>query len=248
AELLCAASRGRHAVRALGLSGADGARSKVRALLGIRMEGRHAYVKNVMAIVRAPGLGRMHDKGPAVQYWLVNPEVPAVMGVMDRGDMWFFGVVVPDGKPTPSTEDLKRLMYKAVGREFAAEIVGMDNWLAHELMATGYGEGRIWLAGDACHLHPPMGGYGMNMGIADAVDLGWKLAAVLQGWGGPHLLASYEPERRPVHQRVINEAVENYAVLADHLVQDGIEKPGPEGEAARKQVGDRILASKAREF
>jgi 2-polyprenyl-6-methoxyphenol hydroxylase-like FAD-dependent oxidoreductase len=248
AEVADAKTGARQAVRAKYLVGADGARSKVRELLGIRMLGQHAYVKNVMAIVRAPGLAQMHDQGPAVQYWLVNPEVPAVMGVMDRDDMWFFGVVVPDGKPSPSADELVRLMHKAVGREFAAEIVGIDNWLAHRLMATRYGDGRMWLTGDACHLHPPMGGYGMNMGIADAVDLGWKLAAVIQGWGGAALLDSYERERRPVHERVINEAVENYAVLADHLVQDGVEKPGAEGDAARQLVGERILASKVREF
>ena len=248
AEVTDAKTGQRSTVNAKYLVGADGARSKVRELLGIRMEGRHAYVKNVMAIVRAPGLARMHDQGPAVQYWLVNAEVPAVMGVMDRDDMWFFGTVVPDGKPSPTADELAGLMRKAVGRDFACEILGIDNWLAHQLMATRYGEGRMWLAGDACHLHPPMGGYGMNMGIADAVDLGWKLAALIQGWGGPALLESYERERRPVHERVINEAVENYAVLSDHLVRDGIERSDAEGDAARKLVGERILASKVREF
>ena len=238
----------RHTVRAQYLVGADGARSKVREILGIRMLGQHAYVKNVMAIIRAPGLGKLHGQGPAVQYWIINGEVPSIMGVMDRDDMWFFGVLVPEGKASPAADDLAAMFRKAVGRDIDFEIVGIDNWLAHQLMATRYGDGRMWLAGDACHLHPPMGGYGMNMGIADAVDLGWKLAALLQGWGGPALLDSYERERRPVHQRVINEAVENYAMMADHLVRDGVEKPGPEGEAARRTVGERILASKAREF
>ena len=248
AEIADARTGERSTVRANYVVGADGARSKVRELLGIRMEGQHAFLKNVMAIVRAPGLARLHDQGPAVQYWLVNPEVPAIMGVMDRDDMWFFGVLTPDTKGAMTAEDIAPLMRKAVGRDFEFEIVGIDNWLAHQLVATRYGGGRMWLAGDACHLHPPMGGYGMNMGIADAVDLGWKLAAVIQGWGGPALLDSYERERRPVHERVINEAIENYSVMADHLVRDGVEKPGAEGDAARKLVGERILASKVREF
>ena len=67
-------------------------------------------------------------------------------------------------------------------------------------------QGRVFLTGDACHLHPPFGGFGMNMGIADSVDLGWKIAAVLQGWGGPQLLDSYEAERRPAHESVLDEA------------------------------------------
>ena len=88
----------------------------------------------------------------------------------------------------------------------------------------------------------------MNMGIGDAVDLGWKLAATLQGWGGPGLLASYQAERRPVHQRVIEEATTNYATLGNQLVRPAIEAPGPEGDAVREQAGAQIRATKRREF
>ena len=92
-------------------------------------------------------------------------------------------------------------------RDLVIEIVGTDLWVAHRLIADRYARGRVYLAGDACHLHPPFGGYGMNLGIADGVDLGWKLGAVLQGWGGEGLLAAYEDEHRPVHLRTIEEAV-----------------------------------------
>jgi hypothetical protein len=88
----------------------------------------------------------------------------------------------------------------------------------------------------------------MNLGIADGVDLGWKLGAVLRGWGGEALLDSYEAERRPVHQRVIDEAVGNYAHLSNHFVREDLEADGSAGEAARREVGGRILESKAREF
>jgi hypothetical protein len=88
----------------------------------------------------------------------------------------------------------------------------------------------------------------MNMGIADATDLGWKLAASLQGWGGPHLLGTYETERKPQHQRVIREAVENYELTGDRLARDGIELPGVEGERVRRQVGEIILRGKETEF
>ncbi|MFX8546800.1 FAD-dependent monooxygenase, partial [Acinetobacter baumannii] len=83
------------------------------------------------------------------------------------------------------------------------------------------------LAGDACHLHPPMGGYGMNMGIGDALAVGWTLAAVLQGWGGRGLLDAYQIERRQVHERVIAEAVENYSTLTNQLVRDAMMADGP---------------------
>ena len=106
----------------------------------------------------------------------------------------------------------------------------------------------MFLAGDACHLHPPFGGYGMNMGIGDGVDLGWKLAAVLQGWGGPRLLDSYEQERRPVHEYVMDEAVANHSLLPKQMWRDGLEDATPAGEALRAEVGAKIKAAKIREF
>ena len=88
----------------------------------------------------------------------------------------------------------------------------------------------------------------MNMGIGDAVDLGWKIAATLQGWGGPDLLASYAQERRPVHERTIAEAVHNYGAVGNQLVRPGLEAPGPLGDATRNEVSEIILATKVREF
>ena len=79
--------------------------------------------------------------------------------------------------------------------------------------------GRVFLAGDAAHLNPPFGGHGLNTGLGDAVDLGWKLAAVLDGWGGPALLDSYEAERRPVQDRVIEEATRNMRTLSGELLR-----------------------------
>jgi hypothetical protein len=88
----------------------------------------------------------------------------------------------------------------------------------------------------------------MNTGIADAADLGWKLAATLQGWGGPRLLETYEIERKPLHQRVIREAVENYELTGDRLARDGIEQPGPAGDRVRREVGEALLKGKLHEF
>ena len=88
----------------------------------------------------------------------------------------------------------------------------------------------------------------MNLGLADGVDLGWKLAGVLQGWGGDGLLASYEEERRAVHQRTIAAAIENYRTLSDHLVREALNEDTLEGERAREEVGAAIVAAKTREF
>ena len=108
--------------------------------------------------------------------------------------------------------------------------------------------GRVFLAGDAAHLNPPFGGHGLNTGIGDAVDLGWKVAAVLDGWGGPGLLDSYEDERRPVQQRVIEAAVANMRVLSTDLLSDDLERDGPIGEQARRRAHALIQSTKRVEF
>src|SRR5690606_31170482 len=102
--------------------------------------------------------------------------------------------------------------------------------------ATHYRDRRVFLAGDAAHMHPPFGGFGMNMGIGDAVDLGWKLSAALNGWGGPALLDSYERERRPVHVHVMNEATANHNLMSNALLEGDIEADGERGEAARRHA------------
>ncbi len=235
-------------IRAAYAIGADGARSRVREAIGARMEGSHAYAQHLNMVIRAPGLRDAVRHKPAIMYWLVNPESPAVCSPMDDGDRWAFGCVLKPGEAVPDHDALRARMNLAFGRDIEAEIIVTDPWSAHSLIADRYQEGRIILAGDACHLHPPFGGYGMNLGLGDAVDLGWKLAATLQGWGGPALLASYEAERRPVHHRVVNEAVANHALLPSDMARPMLEDAGPAGEAVRAELGTLILAGKEREF
>lgn len=248
AELEDLRSGARGTLRAKYLVGADGARSTVRALLGIGMQGDGALAPNLNLVFRAPALAGLHDKGPAVMYWMVNRDLPAYFGPLDRDGLWFLiAPRLPDGVD-PGALDAREVVYRSSGLRFDLEIVHVDPWTAHRLIAERYGAGRVFLAGDACHLHPPSGGHGMNMGIADAADLGWKLAATLQGWGGPHLLGTYPIERKPLHQRVIREAVENYELVGDRLARDRIEEPGAEGDRVRKEVGEIILKGKLHEF
>jgi 2-polyprenyl-6-methoxyphenol hydroxylase-like FAD-dependent oxidoreductase len=236
------------AVRAAYLVGCDGARSRTRELIGARMEGQAAFSRNYSIQFRAPTLASMHTLGPAIQYWLVNDEAPSLMGPMDDEGLWFAMFTKLADGVEPDKVDPKDLIRRATGLDFEMEIVGTDPWVAHKLIADKYGDRCIFLAGDACHLHPPFGGFGLNMGVGDAVDLGWKLAATLQGWGGPALLDSYSIERRPVHERVMDEAAANYAAVGNQLVQPDLESAGPVGEAVRREVGEVIRATKVREF
>ncbi len=231
-------------VKAAYIVGADGARSTVREKLGIKMNGTSPLSHNHNIIFRAPGLAAQHGLGRAIMYWLVNEEVPSVVAPLDKGDLWTFACPILGD----TSQDPALLIRKALGFDIDIEILTRDEWTAHQLIAERYGSGRAFLIGDACHLHPPFGGYGMNMGIGDALDLGWKLSAVLSGWAGDALLPSYEIERRQVHQRVIEESVANHAVSTAKLVVAGIEDAGDAADAIRAGVGATIAATKRREF
>ena len=236
-------------VRSRYLVGADGSRSAVRGAIGARMTGAGALAGNINVIFRAPDLAARGRHGPAIMYWMVNAEVPSILGPLDEAGLWsFMATRLPDGHD-PAAMDPVDLIRRGTGLpDLAVEVLRNDPWVAHQFLADRYGTRRVFLAGDAAHLHPPFGGFGMNMGIGDAVDLGWKIAATLRGWGGPDLLASYEAERRPVHERTIAEAVVNYGLVGNHLVQPGLEEEGPLGEAARREVGEIIRMTKLREF
>jgi 2-polyprenyl-6-methoxyphenol hydroxylase-like FAD-dependent oxidoreductase len=236
-------------IRSAYLIGADGARSAVRDGIGAAMVGDQAYSRNYSIIFKAPDLDARQIHGPAIMYWMVNEDVPSLLGPMDEQGLWFFMATKLAADADPASIDKSDLIRRATGfRDLAVDIVRTDVWLAHRLVADRYSRGRVFLAGDACHLHPPFGGFGMNMGIGDAVDLGWKMAARLAGWGGDRLLASYELERRKVHERTIAESVLNYSLASNQLVRPGIEEPGLVGAATRREVGDIIEATKVREF
>lgn len=236
-------TRERATVRARYLVGADGARSTVREGLGIRMEGASPLSHHRNVVFRAPGLMQAHTLGPAVMYWIVNAEIPCVIAPLDQGDLWTFGY-----NPGAHDGPVEGLIRRALGIEQPLEVLSTDDWTAHQLIAQRYRVGRVFLAGDACHLHPPFGGHGMNMGVGDAADLGWKLAATLAGWGGPALLDSYETERRQIHRRVVDESVMNHSHRSDSLARPELEADGAEADATRARVAEAILRLKRPEF
>src|SRR5579872_3260751 len=236
-------------LRSAYLIGADGARSTVRDAIGATMLGEGAFSRNFSIIFRAPDLARRQIHEPAIMYWMVNEEMPCVLGPMDEAGLWFFMVTKLADGIDPARIDAADLIRRGTGlRDLDLDIVGTDLWVAHRLVADRYVRGRVFLAGDACHLHPPFGGYGMNLGIGDAVDLGWKLDAVLHDWGGDRLLDSYEFERRRVHQWTIEQAIANYKLLSRDLVRPSMEDDTAEGEAVRAKMAAEIIEQKRREF
>jgi len=228
--------------------GADGARSIVREQIGARYVGATALRPNTGLVFRSQALADAVPHPPAVQTWLLNQQTPGMMGPIDRHGLWWLIAFGADGRA--ASFDPGRLITGALGREVPFEVVSTDPWTARmELVdRTRSANGRVFLVGDAAHLNPPFGGHGLNTGIGDAVDLGWKLAAALDGWGGPRLLDSYEAERRPLHRRVIDEATANMATLAPELLHDDLDRPGPDGDRARQAAARRIEETKRAEY
>ncbi|HEX2312299.1 MAG TPA: FAD-dependent monooxygenase [Thermomonospora sp.] len=233
-------------VRARYVVGCDGARGMTRDAIGARYEGRDDARPNFNIVFRAPGLADRVPHGPAVHYWILNPSRPGLLGRLDLEDTWWCiaqGVDRAQGEADPLG-----IVRSLVGEDVEAEILSTDEWRARMLLADRYASGRIFLAGDSAHQNPPWGGHGFNTGIGDAVNLGWKLAAVLQGWAPESLLASYEAERRPVAERTIAEAARNMAILAPELADPRLTGTDEEFAAARPAVAEAVRRAKDGEF
>ena len=187
-------------VRAKYLIGCDGGGSAVRRHLGIGLSGEGDILRLRQALYRADDLYDrlpMGDGPGRGRHYHVADDANSFLIMQDSTRHWTLHAVVEDDAA------MARQFEKVVGAPVDYEMLYVGEWKQNLLLADRYGAGRVWLAGDSAHLVIPTGGLGMNTGIGDAVDLGWKLAAVLRGWGGPALLPSYEAERRPVGDRNI---------------------------------------------
>jgi 2-polyprenyl-6-methoxyphenol hydroxylase-like FAD-dependent oxidoreductase len=195
------------------LVGCDGADSAVRRGLGVKLEGRGTLGEALGVYFRAPGLDARLGPDRGVMYWILAPGLGGVIYTIDGGDEWVFNRYFAAGEAKAA--DPAALVRGAIGMDVPIEILSVQNWLPRQLVAESYGTRRVFLAGDACHLFVPTGGFGMSTGCGDAADLAWKIAAVREGWGGPKLLASYDAERRPVGRHNTLEAADNYARSGD---------------------------------
>ncbi|MSQ64707.1 MAG: 2-polyprenyl-6-methoxyphenol hydroxylase [Betaproteobacteria bacterium] len=185
-------------IRASYLVGCDGGTSAVRQQLGIALRGEGDLLRFRQALYHCEEL---FDKlpigdGPGRgRHYHVADEYASFLIMQDSTRHWTLHARVANDA------DMARQFEKTVGVPVKYEMLNVGEWKLNLLLADRYGKDRVFLAGDAVHLVIPTGGLGMNSGVGDAVDLGWKLAAALQGWGGPNLLASYEIERRQVGDR-----------------------------------------------
>jgi hypothetical protein len=163
--------------------------------------------------------------------------------------LWRLMLLDSDGKQTLHSVDRAALLRRAIGRPLDVEWKGLSIWTRRSVVAERYSQGRVFLAGDAVHQLSPTGALGMNTGIADAVDLSWKLAAVLEGWGGERLLASYDAERRPIGMRNVRMATEfhlAHSELADDLA--AIEDDTEDGRQLRIRIAKKVEQKVGRMF
>ena len=230
--------------RAQYLVGCDGGRSFVRRSLALRYSGfgsldsPHYGGRQNATYLRAPTLYRDHlAHRIGWNYWMVNPKGRCTIISLNNTEEFLAFSKAPDDIETPTNDDLVRVIHRAVGTELPVSII--DNWpwtAGVALVADRFLSNRVVLAGDACHLFTPTGGFGMNTGMDDASNLGWKLAALVQGWGGTNLLQSYEIERKPIAHRNTIAARELNKQLANMPPIDAIEEDSPKGEAQRNVV------------
>ena len=234
------------------LVGTDGAASVIREKLGILMQGEPVLTYTTNVIFRCRDLPSLHDKGKAYRFIFIGREGTWLTIVaIDGADRWRMSIIGDKSKREIPESEIRALIVRAMGKPFEFEIESVMPWVRRELVAERFTSDRVFLAGDACHLMSPTGGFGMNTGIADAVDLAWKLEAVVKGWGGPELLRSYGIERKPVAERAVNEASGNLKrMLAARRTgpPEVAFQPGPEGDAARKKYGDWYTEIMKREW
>jgi len=193
--------KGRQTMRADYSVGCDGAKSIVRSCAGITQTLAAHDRLMVLLVFRSPGLHVLLQRFPGKSFYnIIHPEHQGYwqfFGRVDLGTTWFFHAPVPLGT-TADNFDFRAYLHRSAGAEFEVEFEHIGFWDLRFAVADSYRAGRLFVAGDAAHSHPPYGGYGINTGFEDAVNLGWKLAARLQGGGGEALLDSYSAERQPV--------------------------------------------------
>jgi 2-polyprenyl-6-methoxyphenol hydroxylase-like FAD-dependent oxidoreductase len=196
--------------------GCDGAAGVTRDQIGAQYVGRSDPRPNFNMVIRAPSLDT--ELGPAVQYWVLDAPVPGVIGRLDLAGTWF--AITPGIDPAYGEAHAAELIAGLVGAPVEHELLASDPWTARMLIADRFGAGRVFLVGESAHVNPPWGGHGFNTSVGDAVNVAWKIAAVLQGWAPKRLLASYDPERRDVVEKTVASAGSHLSKMAADLPQD----------------------------
>ena len=234
--------------------GCDGPRSLVRKTCGIRYSGlseesRDFFGGQMLSVYfTSRGVYSALGKPPAWMYWAVNAVQRGLLIAIDGIDQFLFCLQLKPGQ-TPETVDFKSAMYAAMGCAFEFELIAVAPWNAgFTLVADQFSQGRAFIAGDAAHLFTPTGGMGYNTSVDDAVNLGWKLAAVVKGWAPAKLLDSYETERKPIAHRNTAFARAMADSIGSIKVPANVDAQGADADAVRQQLGQALKLHVRNEF
>ena len=230
------------------LVAACGGRSMIPRSIGVAIGDDSILSHSINIFFRVHALWALHDKGKAALNFFIGPDgMWGGMTAQDGREYWRLTLHGTRHYVDPKTVDADACLRRLYGGPFPYELINVVPWARREWVADRFidDDARIFLIGDAAHQNSPTGGFGLNTGMGDAIDLGWKLAAAVQGWAGESLLRSYEAERRPVALRNVREAAvnfERYTLPDTALVED----PGPAGAALRERLGDDLVRSQSR--
>jgi 2-polyprenyl-6-methoxyphenol hydroxylase-like FAD-dependent oxidoreductase len=223
------------------LIGCDGARSVVRKAIGAELSGDAIIQRVQSTYIRAPGLIDRQQHASAWGTGAINPRRSGMVYAIDGSERWLVHNYMKPGETEFEAVDrdacLRTIL--GVGPEFKYDIISKEDWYGRRLIANKFRDRCAFIAGDAAHIWVPYAGFGMNAGIADAMNLSWLLAAHLNGWAPVSILDAYEAERGPITSQVSRFAMSHAEaeIRRRGAVPENIEQAGPEGEQARAEVG-----------
>lgn len=230
--------------------GCDGGHSQIRRQIGATLTGDAVVQRTQSTYFRAPSLLGMMQARPAWSNQAMNPRRSANIFAIDGRETWLIHCYLRPDEPDFESVDRDQCIRWVVGADFDYQVMSKEDWYGRRLIADKFRDRRVFVCGDAAHIWVPFAGYGMNAGIADAMNLSWMLTGVLQGWADPTILAAHEAERWPITEQVSHYAMNASVAMARARaeVPAAIEAPGPEGDAVRAVFGRMMYQINVQQF